>query len=139
MSNSCSGVVVLVTRGRFAATTADQSTFFSRKNPYCSAQVCAKTSKFESGVLGVGLSHAAGLRSMRWTIMSDAANATCTRASVAEVPGSMTNVTGASDIVNAARAPAGGAVIRAVKAGRHETFVTSKLVTVSGRTSMTRP
>src|SRR4030095_13798908 len=107
MSKSCSGVVSSVTRGRFAATTAAQSTFFSLKNPYCSAQVWAKTSKFESGVLGVGASQTAGFRSILWTIMSDAAYARCTRASFAVLPGRITYVTGVPGRVNAARAPAG--------------------------------
>ena len=133
------GFVVSVTHDQFAATMVGQSTFFSRKKPYCSAYVSANTSKFESGVSGVGLSQTAGFRPIRWTIMSDAANATCTRPSVADFPGRRRNVTGASGILNAVNAPAGGVTVGARIAGMHETFVTSKVVTLSARTSRTSP
>src|SRR3954463_9392054 len=135
MSNSCSGVVASVTRGRLAATTDAQSTFFSAKKGYCSAHVSANTSKFEIGVSGVGVSHTAGLRSMRWMIMSDAAYAMCTRASVGGLPGVRTKGTGASGILNAVSAPDGGAVTGARIAEMHETFVTSNVATLSARTS----
>src|SRR5678816_150461 len=139
MSNNCSGVVASVTRDLFAATTAAQSTFFSAKNGYCSAHVSANTSKFEIGVSGVGMSQTAGLRSTRWMIMSDAANARCTRACAGVLPGMTTNVTGASGILNAVSAPDGGAVTGARIAGMHETFVTSNVATLSARISSTRP
>ena len=86
-----------------------------------------------------GVSHAVGLRSIRWMIMSDAAYATCTRASVGVFPGLTTNVTGVPGIVNAVSAPDGGAVTSARIAGMHETFVTSNIATLSARTSRTRP
>src|SRR5688572_648920 len=139
MSNNCSGVVALVTRARFAATTAGQSIFFSAKNGYCSAHVWAKTSKFDCGVSGVGVSHTAGFRSIRRMIMSDAAYGTCTRASLGDLPGRMENVIGGVASVNAPIAPAGGVVVLARRSTMHETFVTSNVVTLSARTSNTKP
>src|SRR5678815_4976976 len=113
MSNSCSGVVASVTRERFAATTADQSVFFSAKNGYCSAHVVANTSKFEIGVSGVGLSHVAGLRPMRRRIMSDAAPGLWMRASLAVRPGMTVIPAGLLGGPYAASAPDGAGAVAA--------------------------
>lgn len=50
--NSSCDVVRSLTRGLCRAVMACQSAFFKSKNPYCSAHVRAKTSKFAIGVSG---------------------------------------------------------------------------------------
>src|ERR1700759_2570340 len=77
MANKVTGVVSVVTFGRFSATTLSQSTPLRSKEMYCSAKVFAKTSKLSGGVLGVRWSHTEGIRDWRSIRMSEAETSKC--------------------------------------------------------------